>query len=522
MASPLVALIGFHDQGNLGIGYLAATLARAGTSCLVLDVRSGPAALAAELGRAEPAVVGFSLIFQYHLPRFAALARALRDAGVRSLLCVGGHYPTLRWEEVLEAIPELDCVVRGEGELTLRELAARVAGGREWRDLEGIAFRDGAGCRATPPRPLIPDLDGLPYPERPREELAILGRRASPLLASRGCPRACSFCSIREFYRQSPGKPVRVRAPERVADEMDWLTRERGTSIFLFQDDDFPLAGAAGRRWVARFLSALEARRLPGRAVWKISCRADEVEAGLFRRMREAGLYTVYLGLESGNDTGLRALNKGVGVQDNLRAVEALQDLGLAVGYGFMLFDPSSTFASVRENVRFLRRIGAGGEIPAVFCRMLPYAGTPVERRLAAEGRLRGGVASPDYSFLDPALDAYYPALAALLGGWFDGPDSLSAQLNWAWQEHWVLNRLFPPLPGLDRYGDTLRALTLRANTFVLDLIDASARSFPRSGDGFPPSEEVRATREDFAARLLRDRDAFVATHQAELLAALS
>src|SRR5207302_8602125 len=112
--------------------------------------------------------------------------------------------------------PELDSVVRFEGEVTLLELADMLNTGGEWRGMAGLALRDAAGeIVSAPLRPLIHDLDALPYPDRTQIERAFLGRRSTHILASRGCIRTCSFCSIHMFYRAAPGKVVRTRDPVR-------------------------------------------------------------------------------------------------------------------------------------------------------------------------------------------------------------------------------------------------------------------------------------------------------------------
>jgi anaerobic magnesium-protoporphyrin IX monomethyl ester cyclase len=115
-ASPAdVVLIGYQDQGNLGMGYLAAVLQRQGRTVEMVDVRDGPAKIAARLVTRQPLVVGFSLIFQFFLPRFRSVATALRAVGVKSHFTIGGHYPSLCHDEVLANFPELDSVVRYEG-----------------------------------------------------------------------------------------------------------------------------------------------------------------------------------------------------------------------------------------------------------------------------------------------------------------------------------------------------------------------------------------------------------------------
>ena len=129
--------------------------------------------------------------------------------------------------------------------------------------------------------------------------------------------------------------------------------------------------------------------------IWKINCRADAVDEQLFKEMQAAGLYLVYMGLESGDEQGLKTLNKGITVEQNLAAVATLKRLGLVFEFGFMLLDPSSSFASIRANLRFLRAITGDGCVAAVFCRMLPCDGTPIKDQLAAEDVSRATCATP-------------------------------------------------------------------------------------------------------------------------------
>jgi anaerobic magnesium-protoporphyrin IX monomethyl ester cyclase len=190
-----------------------------------------------------------------------------------------------------------------------------------------------------------------------------------PILASRGCARTCSFCSIHMFYRAVPGKVVRTRKPNQVVREMRFLHEEHGATIFLFQDDDFPLFGQVWRRWAHEFVDELHRNDLSERVAWKINCRADSVEPELFAEMRDAGLFLVYMGLESGSEEGLKVLNKRITVEQNIRAVKILKEIGLRFEFGFMLFDPSSTFESVREISSFFGRSSE----TVCRCRLLPY-----------------------------------------------------------------------------------------------------------------------------------------------------
>jgi len=507
-----VMLVGFQNQGNLGLGYLAAVLRRHGYAVHVVDIEQDPDEILRVARELNPMLIGFSLIFQFYIDRYAALLYVLRKNGIDGHFTIGGHFPSLSYEQTLELVPELDSVVRFEGESTLIELVDAVGAGKDWREIHGIAYRTEDGVRLTKPRALLEDLDQLPYPDRDFEPDALLGRGIMPILASRGCARTCSFCSIHTFYRAAPGRIVRTRKPAEVVREMSMLHEERGTTIFLFQDDDFPLFGKVWRRWANEFVDELERTGLAKKVIWKMNCRADVVERELFIRMRDAGLYLVYMGLESGTEQGLETLHKEITVEQNLRAVETLKSIGLMFEYGFMLLDPSSTFESIRENINFLRTILADGCLPVAFCKMLPYDGTPIKDELVRTGRLRGDICNPDYDFLDPRIGEFYEALTKLvsLSGWIHGLRAVTQQLGWAWHEVATIERLFPVLPGMEEYKETLRTITKNSNDLLLRVVEDLLRQF---SDGVPAHwtpEVVEQAREHFLDELLRERDAFV------------
>ncbi|HEY1879749.1 MAG TPA: radical SAM protein [Caulobacteraceae bacterium] len=520
---PCVALIGFQKMGNLGLGYLSAVLRGAGFTVEVIDIEAPPEEIRARVLAKAPILVGFSLIFQFYIRRTAAMMADLRRAGVTAHFTMGGHYPTLSYAETLKAAPELDSIVRFEGETTLLELVEALSDGRDWRGLDGLVWRapDGA-AKANPPRALAHDLDALPFPDRDFAPMAILGRRIMPILASRGCARTCSFCSIHTFYRTAPGKVVRLRRPSEVVREMRML-HDEGVSVFLFQDDDFPLFGPKWRAWAAELCDEIDNAGLADRIIWKLNCRADAVEPQLLARMRRSGLYLVYMGLESGTEEGLITLHKQITVEQNLRAVRVLKEIGLRFEFGFMLLDPSSTFDSVRGNIGFLRQIVGDGCAPATFCKMLPYDGTPIKDTLEAAGRLKGDVCAPDYDFLDARLDAFYDTLARVMEvtGWVHGPRALTMQLEWAHTEVSVLRQLFPALPGIDAYEAGLRRNTARSNEGLFEVVEAVADLHETGAGAAPDAAALRARCDETLESVIAERDAFIGRHEETLLRTL-
>lgn len=402
-------LIGFQDQDNLGLRYLMSAVNASGHQASIMTYASDPEPILKRIRRDQPDVVGFSLIFQYMAPDFGRVIAALREAGVTAHFTMGGHYASFEPAEILRRIPGLDSVVRFDGEITLVKILNALSAGEDWRTLPGIAFH-GADGKVTLPSlaTVVDDLDALPTPDRRSIDYEGHPMPTASVLGSRGCPWDCSFCSIRPFYEEQGGALRRLRKPRAVVDEMLDLHRNRNVPIFLFQDDDFLAGGKNAKRWAMEIADLIAAEGLGGQIAFKISCRSDEIHEEVLERLIAGGLTHVYMGVESGDDEGLLNMSKRIKPETHLRAGRILKQVGMSFDFGFMLVDPYSSFRSIRQNVSFLEEFIGDGWTVAPFCRMLPYAGTPIKRRLESEGRLLGTQFEPDYKFLDPKLDFFY------------------------------------------------------------------------------------------------------------------
>ena len=514
-----VLLLGFLEQGNLGIGYLSASLQKLGIRTTVRDIRSPIEDIAGVIRRENPALVGFSLIFEYFLYTLADLVKNLRFEKFEAHFTVGGHYPSLSPSAVLDAIAGIDSVVMFEGEQTLCHLVEALCAGLDWRTVKGIGFRRGTGVETTPLRPPVENLDTLPFPDRPYEPNKILGRAFMPILASRGCPRRCAFCSIQSFYGAAGGKLVRRRSPARVVDEMEHLLETRGISVFLFQDDDFPMGGAKGRSWTTAFLAELRKQALDRRVLWKISCRADDLDYWQLLEMRAHGLYLVYIGIESGNAEGLRTLNKGTSVEQNLEAAALVLRAGLQFNYGFMLFDPSSSLASIRANIDCLEKLTAGGASPVSFCKMLPYTGTPIMRLLKEAGRLTTINGQPDYRFEASEIDDLFGDVMRLSAPWLKAAPELSVTLGLLQHESVVMQRSCPSLKDIADYRLRIDAVIEESNTRLLGVLRTCLEAYETNGViDVRPGDTLRYCRSS-ARRALEARDAYVRRNQRAIMA---
>jgi hypothetical protein len=199
-------------------------------------------------------------------------------------------------------------------------------------------------------------------------------------------------------------------------------------------------------------------------------------------------------------------------IQQNLDAVETLKRLGIVFSYGFMLFDPSTTFETIRDNVDFLREIVGDGSAPALFSRMLPYGGTPIRERLAKEGRLRGDLTRPDYDFLDLRINEYHRLLTHTVRPWIH-KQGLAYQLSYAWDELETIARLVPAAQDTNAYRAALRTLTAESNERLFRLIEESSLAFEQGERSLLEPESIRAYCARTQERLIELRDDYVAAN---------
>lgn len=466
-----VLLVGAEELENLGTRYLAAMLRQHGYS-----VELAPFSTAedtdAVVRRAQwtrPRLVGLSIIFQYRAPEFLKLASELRRFLPKTHITAGGHFPTFAAFELLRDYPALDSVVRGEGELTLLELTQKLDSPEDWHTVLGLSFRRDGQVVENPPRPLIADLDCLPFPARDTPPQHHLGIGFSPVVGSRGCYRDCAFCSIRSFYRASQGKIQRFRSVPNLVDEMEMLYHTFGVRFFIFNDDEWFPAGKARLARVATLEGELQRRGLD--VIMSIKCRADDVTEDLFRRLLDMGVVRAYVGVESGSDHSLRTLNKRTTVAQNRQALEALHKVGMLADFGLIFFDPESTVEDIRANLDFFHEMAGEGQAPLSFGRMEVYAGTPILDRLQREGRLTGNYLAWNYTIPDPRVEMLFRLMIATMRHRHYDNDGLAKQCSIAYYELMMYKYLLGKQadPAL---SERLRRIVARVNNHSLAMLE--------------------------------------------------
>jgi anaerobic magnesium-protoporphyrin IX monomethyl ester cyclase len=387
----------------LGLGYVAAVARQNGYPVDILDCRFQALnyeAAVREILAANPRIVGITATWFLALVSLVKLSQGLRDAGYDGLIVAGGNPATFTFHNLLSRFPAVDVVVRGEGEFTFLELLQRLDEGLDWRQVQGIAYRENGQVVATAPRPLVADLDSLPLPAR--DNVATDGAPASLLfsrhqgtplstvvLSSRGCPFNCAFCSVQSFYGASGGPRWRSRNVADVVDEMAYLADEWGIRHFMFSDDNFIGSSPGGRARAREFADLLIQRNLGVK--FNVECCVVDVEPSLFNHLRRAGLVQVHLGIESAAPRALKSFKKPTTVERSKKAISILKKLDIDCFPNFILLNPDTTLEELRQNLVFFKETGIY-RVPMVFyllytSRLVLLAGTPAFEHYHKAGR---------------------------------------------------------------------------------------------------------------------------------------
>ena len=486
-----VALVGPEIEENLSLRYLAASLRVAGYASEIVPFnleRDFGAALATIVDAPEPPLlVGVSLAFQWRARDFLGFVVALREAGYRGHVTLGGHFATFAAREILRDFPEVDSICRQEAEQTLVSLVRALEAQSPISAIGGVAHRDARGEVEVGCHPSLPDLATLPRPDRRGEPASCFDHGIAPLVASRGCYANCSFCCIAAWHEQTlPGKRYRIREVDDVADEMVALQRERGIDIFVFHDDNFFLPGhAKNRARLSALADALERRGI-GRYATVVKARPTDVDPEVFCILKERlHCIRVYVGIETDADQGLETLRRWAASKQNHTSIEIVRQLELYTCFNMLIFDPDTTLDSIQINVDFLR---FAPEFPSNFGRVELYAGTPLLQRMLAEGRCRGDWMQWDYALASPEVErAFAMSMQAFHARNF-GEDALANRIMGTRFDLEVCRHFHPEVcrPEWLEEGKHLSRMLALDTADALDAILAQARA------GGEPHEDRR------------------------------
>lgn len=366
---------------TLGLLYLSAYLKRTGFSVRIFDSTFDTLdSFETLLDKERPSVLGLycNLMTKFNVLKMITLAKK-----VGALVVLGGPEPANYAEEYL--VRGADVIVLGEGEQALEELLPSLARYRlnKLDDIAGIVFRrdDGAVIR-TLPRAQIVDLDSLPDPDREAINLHSYldtwkkhhGASSISLITARGCPYHCEWCSHAVY-----GYTHRRRSPHRVVDEVEYLLGRYQPDQLWYADDVFTIKHS----WFFEYAAELKRRNI--RIPFECISRADRLNEQVIQALADMGCYRLWIGSESGSQSVLDGMRRGVKVEQVQAMTHALKRHGIQTGMFIMLGYEGEDRCDIEATAEHLKR-----SAPDVFLTTLAYPikGTPyyqkVEDRILA------------------------------------------------------------------------------------------------------------------------------------------
>jgi radical SAM superfamily enzyme YgiQ (UPF0313 family) len=371
-----------YPQPALGLAYIAAAL----EDCIeVLPILDGNftddylRALRDTVSEQKPDIVGFSAFTPFARKAMDG-CRVVKEVDSSILTVMGGPHATVLPEKTLLHCPELDLIVRDEGETTVQEIVE----GRSLRDIPGLVLRNDGHIVMTPPRGYIDDMDKIPFPayhmlpEFPRgykpHPPKSTGAVWASAMWSRGCPFTCTYCTRDASF----GLNFRCNTPEYVVRLLRHLHDDYGVEELTFYDDVFTLHRAK----TLKLLEAMRPENLGFELVWDCETRVDLVDPEVLRAMRAAGCRMIAYGIEHGR--WIKEIKGGkASIEQAEKAVRWTHEAGIdTVGY-FMIGLPGETRATVRETIRFAKRLDVTW---AQFAITTPFPGNELYRQAVAAG----------------------------------------------------------------------------------------------------------------------------------------
>jgi len=362
----------------LGLTYLAAVLKRDDheikiTDCPIdnLDHKK----LSKELVTFEPELIGITSMTPTIKSAIIAAQNA-KEVCPNSIVIFGGPHATFMDQKILKEENSVDIVVRGEGELTLQELAQNEIIPKNLQKIKGITFRNDNKIIQTPERPFIQNLDDLPLPAYeyvPLEKYRIHGKIHLPIMTSRGCPFQCSFCVASEIF----GARFRARSCKNVVDELEWLRDEHGANAISFQDDTLTF----DRKRILDICTEIVKRKI--NLPWGCQTRVDQVTKEVLSKMKKASCNLVSFGIESGCQKILDAVKKKITISQAQRAIKWAKDEELFVAVSTIMGYPGETKEMMHQTLELIRKIEPDD---AWLCIATPYPGTDLRKLVEKKG----------------------------------------------------------------------------------------------------------------------------------------
>lgn len=328
----------------LGIGYLASSLkANCFNQIKLLDGASMGIDERDFIGlvlKDSPDLIGISCMTASS-PEAYRLANEIKKQS-NVLIVMGGPHVTDTGKEILLEEKAIDLLVIGEGEETIIELCSRLKEGKDLSNVKGIIFRNKSEIIDNGPRISKGDLDNIPMPARELYDFNLYcplpnsykRLPSTTVITARGCAyKKCTFC----YTGGMQGQPFRRHSPKRVIEEIKILVNNYGIKEILFADSIFLL----NKQWVKDFCDGLKKENID--IAWNCTAKVNLLDREILEVIAKGGCYSIFYGLESGNQDLLDIIKKGITIQQIKDAVKWTHEAGIETRGSFILGLPGET-----------------------------------------------------------------------------------------------------------------------------------------------------------------------------------
>ncbi len=352
---------------HLGIAYLAAMLENNGVDVRLFDDGSGKPReeLFSLIDGFKPDLIGIT-IFTLSRPFAYELIDAIKGKTSTPIVVGGAHVSTVKAAALEET--KADYAVKYEGEYPLLELLNELKSATpHFEAVKNLIWRKAGGIVENPDRPLLTDLDSLPFPQfglYDIKEHPSYGRKIVPLITSRGCPFECNFCSVKLYM----GRGFRKRSAQNVFEEIKYQY-DKGYHQFDFNDDCFTL----DKKRAEEILDLIIASGMKIGFQFYNGLRVDTVDPNLLRKLKKAGCFYISYGCESGNEEILKKIKKGVTLGQVRDAIKWTNDAGIANSVNFIIGHRDETYQTAMDSINFARSLPNNF---VNFYNLVPYPGT--------------------------------------------------------------------------------------------------------------------------------------------------
>ncbi|MCG2711225.1 MAG: B12-binding domain-containing radical SAM protein [Candidatus Omnitrophica bacterium] len=366
---------------GLGLCYLHSVLEREGYMLRTFSYNSSDPvealkAITTELLDLKPDFFMVQIFTMNRVESYRVLKKA-RELMPRMKIIAGGVHASIYPEQLLNN-SLVDYVVIGEGEATIVELLETLSEGRDPSGVKGIAYKKNGHVVTTAERPLIEDLDSLPFP---KHELFITPEREMAcILTTRGCPFKCSFCCLHTISKRK----FRKRSAKNVVDEVEYIVNTfKNIKIIQIADDTFTL----DLRMAMDFCREIIRRKI--KVQFLCSARIKPASVELFKLMEDAGFKSIGFGLETGSAKLLKSIHKSITREDVIETFKMLKGINISIHTYLMVGFPGENKETVAETIDLIKRLQKIKYFEfAGVARLWVYPNTEVYEHLRGAGRI--------------------------------------------------------------------------------------------------------------------------------------